>query len=100
MVQIHPGPPLQAERAPTNRRLIGRYPRPLSRSSLLPASEARSEPKASEGGQGGVYGRYPAWFGAVAQLGERGLCKPEVVGSIPISSTTFFAIPSLEEGRP
>ena len=28
--------------------------------------------------------------GAVAQLGERGLCKPEVVGSIPISSTTFF----------
>ena len=27
-------------------------------------------------------------LGAVAQLGERGLCKPEVVGSIPISSTT------------
>ncbi len=27
--------------------------------------------------------------GAVAQLGERGLCKPEVVGSIPISSTTL-----------
>ena len=26
-------------------------------------------------------------YGAVAQLGERGLCKPEVVGSIPISST-------------
>ena len=26
-------------------------------------------------------------IGAVAQLGERGLCKPEVVGSIPISST-------------
>ncbi len=26
--------------------------------------------------------------GAVAQLGERGLCKPEVVGSIPISSTS------------
>lgn len=25
--------------------------------------------------------------GAVAQLGERGLCKPEVVGSNPISST-------------
>jgi hypothetical protein len=28
-----------------------------------------------------------AGHGAVAQLGERGLCKPEVVGSIPISST-------------
>ncbi len=25
--------------------------------------------------------------GAVAQLGERGLCKPEVRGSIPLSST-------------
>ncbi len=25
--------------------------------------------------------------GDVAQLGERGLCKPEVVGSIPIVST-------------
>ena len=30
--------------------------------------------------------------GAVAQLGERGLCKPEVVGSIPISSTNDFEI--------
>jgi hypothetical protein len=27
--------------------------------------------------------------GAVAQLGERQLCKLDVVGSIPISSTTF-----------
>ena len=26
-------------------------------------------------------------LGDVAQLGERGLCKPEVVGSIPIIST-------------
>ena len=28
-------------------------------------------------------------FGAVAQLGERQLCKLDVVGSIPISSTSF-----------
>ena len=28
--------------------------------------------------------------GAVAQLGERGLCKPEVVGSIPSSSTMYL----------
>ena len=28
-----------------------------------------------------------SYVGAVAQLGERGLCKPEVVGSIPSSST-------------
>ena len=27
--------------------------------------------------------------GAVAQLGERQLCKLDVVGSIPISSTSF-----------
>ena len=30
---------------------------------------------------------YPEIGGAVAQLGERLLCKQEVVGSIPISST-------------
>ena len=28
-----------------------------------------------------------ACHGALAQLGERGLCKPEVRGSIPLSST-------------
>ena len=28
--------------------------------------------------------------GAVAQLGERRLCKPEVVGSIPISSMALL----------
>ena len=31
-------------------------------------------------------------LGAVAQLGERGLCKPEVVGSIPSSSTIYFRV--------
>ena len=31
----------------------------------------------------------PAHTGAVAQLGERLLCKQEVVGSIPSSSTSF-----------
>ena len=33
-------------------------------------------------------------FGAVAQLGERRLCKPEVTGSIPVSSTESALIPS------
>jgi hypothetical protein len=28
------------------------------------------------------------WDGALAQLGERRLCKPEVTGSIPVRSTT------------
>ena len=36
-------------------------------------------------GAGGTTGQDA--YGAVAQLGGRGLCKPEVVGSIPISST-------------
>ena len=30
----------------------------------------------------------PNPYGALAQLGERGLCKPEVRGSIPLCSTT------------
>jgi hypothetical protein len=30
-------------------------------------------------------------YGAVAQLGERLLCKQEVIGSIPFSSTSFVA---------
>ena len=45
--------------------------------------------------------RYHLWsgnrrtpYGAVAQLGERWLCKPEVVGSIPISSTRSRARPT------
>jgi hypothetical protein len=29
-----------------------------------------------------------AWLGALAQLGERLLCKHQVIGSIPIGSTT------------
>ena len=30
--------------------------------------------------------------GAVAQLGERRFCKPEVAGSIPVSSTISFSL--------
>jgi hypothetical protein len=30
------------------------------------------------------------WYGAIAQLGERVLCKHEVVGSIPSGSTRWF----------
>src|SRR5690606_36078481 len=31
---------------------------------------------------------FASFSGGLAQLGERRLCKPEVIGSIPISSTT------------
>jgi hypothetical protein len=37
--------------------------------------------------------------GAVAQLGERQLCKLDVVGSIPISSTSFPFHQSVEGKR-
>ncbi len=30
------------------------------------------------------------WYGAIAQLGERVLCKHEVVGSIPSGSTRWL----------
>ena len=32
-------------------------------------------------------------MGAIAQLGERLLCKQEVTGSIPVGSTSFCALP-------
>jgi hypothetical protein len=32
-------------------------------------------------------------------LGERGLCKPEVVGSIPISSTEFLERHAVRDGE-
>ena len=39
-------------------------------------------------------------FGAIAQLGERVLCKHEVVGSIPSGSTIFvLATSRCEAGR-
>jgi hypothetical protein len=31
-------------------------------------------------------------FGAIAQLGERLLCKQEVTGSIPVGSTRFSSL--------
>ena len=31
------------------------------------------------------------WYGAIAQLGERVLCKHEVVGSIPSGSTRWLS---------
>jgi hypothetical protein len=31
-------------------------------------------------------------FGGIAQLGERLLCKQEVIGSIPFTSTTYIIV--------
>ena len=37
-----------------------------------------------------ILSRIAAFLGAIAQLGERLLCKQEVVGSIPSGSTNFL----------
>ena len=36
--------------------------------------------------------------GAIAQLGERLLCKQEVTGSIPVGSTFFRVAPTFSRG--
>ena len=36
-----------------------------------------------------MFGAHERRFGALAQLGERLLCKQEVIGSIPIGSTSL-----------
>ena len=35
-----------------------------------------------------------SWNGGIAQLGERLLCKQEVIGSIPFASTSEFLLPA------
>jgi hypothetical protein len=40
------------------------------------------------------------WYGAIAQLGERVLCKHEVVGSIPSGSTSLRRLRLLRLGEP
>ena len=39
-------------------------------------------------------------YGAIAQLGERVLCKHEVVGSIPSGSTSLRWLSQLRLGKP
>ena len=66
LVQIQAGPPAFAA---AQLRLASRLPAKAARRSL------------GEGGR--------STAGAIAQLGERLLCKQEVVGSIPSGSTIF-----------
>ena len=40
------------------------------------------------------------WYGAIAQLGERVLCKHEVGGSIPSGSTSLRWLRQLRLGKP
>jgi hypothetical protein len=40
------------------------------------------------------------WYGAIAQLGERVLCKHEVVGSIPSGSTSLRWLRQQRLGKP
>jgi hypothetical protein len=77
-VQVFPGPPRFALRA-WRGAAAHNSPLPSQRRSLLgeACERARRAPIGSSG------------YGAIAQLGERVLCKHEVVGSIPSGSTTF-----------
>ena len=45
-------------------------------------------------------GAFVFWYGAIAQLGERVLCKHEVVGSIPSGSTSLRWLCQLRLGKP
>ena len=49
--------------------------------------------------RGASQGESVEFQGAVAQLGERGLCKPEVIGSIPFSSTSSRSLEELAAAR-
>ena len=45
------------------------------------------------------FGKPNTPYGALAQLGERGLCKPEVRGSIPLCSTIRYSSEPPPRGR-
>ena len=70
MVRIHPDPPIQASTGTVPKGALNGYP--------VVRSVVRQD-------------------GAVAQLGERLLCKQEVVGSIPSSSTSTWAWPQTSQ---
>ena len=56
----------------------------------------RHSPKGDDGGATA----FVFWYGAIAQLGERVLCKHEVVGSIPSGSTSLRWLCQLRLGKP
>src|SRR5439155_27028086 len=77
-------PPQSSPQPQWPRKLRSKRPSPLrTASGGRSSSAARSKPR------NGLYtGRRN---GALAQLGERRLCKPEVTGSIPVRSMTKIA---------
>jgi hypothetical protein len=84
-VRVFPGPPLL-------RRLKRRRRRPppwlTRKSARRPVGLVRSLRLRATGFELHVPSHSPAASGAIAQLGERVLCKHEVVGSIPSGSTS------------
>ncbi len=75
-VQVFPGPPAFA----ALQLRLGRS----SWTRLLRRSAGKGERTGDARQEAFVF-----WYGAIAQLGERVLCKHEVVGSIPSGSTTL-----------
>ena len=80
LVQIHSGPPLLCDKRSTVSR-VSRWSVYYISGQNRPIFFKLSKPRTSKAMAAS------ACHGALAQLGERGLCKPEVRGSIPLRST-------------
>jgi hypothetical protein len=94
MVRIHPDPPgcEMARIASQSRREAPTCTRPYTRRRPTKSGEVASQARREASTCTRAYMRGRATKhgearGAVAQLGERLLCKQEVIGSIPFSST-------------
>ena len=81
-VQVFPGPPAFAA-------VQLRLGRPFLNEGCCAVAPAKASAKA-----------FVFWYGAIAQLGERVLCKHEVVGSIPTGSTSLRWLRQLRLGEP
>jgi hypothetical protein len=89
-VQIFPGPPFQGSRTAKDRKSISR--------SVLGSPRWPKDVEATAASSMAELW-LPSPDGAIAQLGERLLCKQEVVGSIPSGSTRPWR-PTAARGRP
>ncbi len=85
-VQVFPGPPAFAGYAS-----YGSASRIVAKAAASQLEERRRALRAKHSSSG---------YGAIAQLGERVLCKHEVVGSIPSGSTSLRWLRQLRLGEP
>lgn len=89
LVQIHSGPPLLCDKRSTVSR-VSRWSVYYISGQNRPIFFKLAKPRTSK------VMVFSACHGALAQLGERGLCKPEVRGSIPLRSTIKHQVSHLK----